>query len=84
MVEKSNMVDTFLADAKKKEDRVKLYLANGHKTEGTVREFDYSAVVIAIKGKLHTVLRQGIVSCCVDAEKTRSDEPKKSKVEMAS
>ena len=84
MAENVNMVDTFLADAKGKENRVKLYLANGHKIEGTVREFDYSAVVVDVKGKLQTVLRQGIVSCCVDAEKTRSDEPEKSEMEMAS
>ena len=81
---KANLVDTFLADAKGKEDRVKLYLANGHKIEGTVREFDYSSVVVEVKGKLQTVLRQGIVSCCVDVEKTRNDEPEKSKMEMAS
>ena len=70
MVEKANMVDTFLADAKGKEDRVKLYLANGYQIEGTVREFDYSAVVVEVNGNLQTVLRQGIVSCYVEEAKT--------------
>ncbi len=83
MVEKANMVDTFLADAKGKEDRVKLYLANGHKIEGTVREYDYSALVVEVKGKLQTVLRQGIVSC-VSAEKARSEEPEESDMELVS
>ena len=84
MSEKTNIVDTFLDECKATEGRVKLYLANGHKIEGTVREFDYSAIVVDVRGKLQTILRQGIVSCCGDAEKTRSDEPETAEMEMAS
>ena len=37
-------------------------LTNGYKIEGAVREFDYSSVVVEVKGRPQMVLRQGIVS----------------------
>ena len=76
MLDKNNMLDAFLADAKTKQHRVTLYLSNGRHTEGTVKEFDDSSILVEVKGKPQMVLRQGIVSCYAKEAKSPKDEPK--------
>ena len=73
MAQKANMVDRFLGDAKEKQKAVRLYLTNGHEIEGAIADFDYSSVLVEVKGRPQMFLRQSIVSCSAKDVKPAED-----------
>ncbi|MCF8001708.1 MAG: RNA chaperone Hfq [Halanaerobiales bacterium] len=56
----SEKQDKLLNEARKNEDKIKMYLVSGNQLEGTIAGFDNFVVILNINGKQHMIYKHAI------------------------